>query len=515
MATSDSFENENQYHTREIDHSEIERLEVVGEGSFGVVYKGEWKSKLVAIKNITRDAEKKAFLVEVRQLARVDHENIVKLYGACTRGSNFFLVMEYAEGGSLYNVLHKSNLSYTMAHAMSWVHQCAKGVEYLHGMKPKPLIHRDLKPPNLLLINGGVNLKICDFGTAADKNTYMTNNKGSAAWMSPEVFTSSRYTEKCDVFSWGIILWEVLSRKKPFFNHASSAFTIMWAVHKGKRPPLIRNCPPCIEKLMTESWDQDPDKRPSMKEIVIKTEAICSLLPGADQPIQTDEYSYEDDFPEDTELDEEIEEHFPNSKMSTNTNGDNGVKTLPQPNADMMTPLTLEVDPDCWDLDNEDCSYDIRTRPGLDECVPRKRSQNTVTAGTLSTSEAAHTASDLNDISVLLGSLDSPIRPATPDLSDQRSIEKYEEHKKLAEEYWKIQTELVLLSQRQQELLQAEAEEERRQRELRTLQEEKESLRLIRDILQQQRESGGGHSSARNSGDGWVIVPRHEPQEEQ
>lgn len=62
-----------------------------------------------------------------------------------------------------------------------------QGVEYLHAMKPKPLIHRDLKPPNLLLILGGTQLKICDFGTAADKQTYMTNNKGSAAWMAPEV----------------------------------------------------------------------------------------------------------------------------------------------------------------------------------------------------------------------------------------------------------------------------------------------------------------------------------------
>lgn len=71
---------------------------------------------------------------------------------------------------------------------MSWCWQCAKGVAYLHGMQPKPLIHRDLKPPNLLLVDGGTKLKICDFGTACDKQTYMTNSKGSAAWMAPEVF---------------------------------------------------------------------------------------------------------------------------------------------------------------------------------------------------------------------------------------------------------------------------------------------------------------------------------------
>lgn len=149
------------------------------------------------------------------------------------------------------------------------------------------------------------------------------------------------------------------------------------------------------------------------------------------------------------------------------------------------------------------------------ECKTSNGSQNTVTAGTLSTSETSHTSSDLNDISVLLDSLDSPLRPATPDLNDPRSVEKYEEHKKLAQEYWKMQTELVLLTQRKNELLQAEAEEERRQRELTKLQEEKESLRLIRDLLQQQRESGVGQSSARNSGDGWVIVPRQDRQGQQ
>lgn len=79
----------------------------------------------------------------------------------------------------------------------------------------------------------------------------MTNNKGSAAWMAPEVFEGSRYTEKCDVFSWGVILWEVLSRKKPFDDIGGSAYRIMWAVHKGQRPPLMDGCPKPIEDLMT------------------------------------------------------------------------------------------------------------------------------------------------------------------------------------------------------------------------------------------------------------------------
>lgn len=68
---------------------------------------------------------------------------------------------------------------------MSWARQCAEGVAYLHGMQPAPLIHRDLKPLNLLLVDQGRVLKICDFGTVVDKQTLMTNNKGSAAWMAP------------------------------------------------------------------------------------------------------------------------------------------------------------------------------------------------------------------------------------------------------------------------------------------------------------------------------------------
>uniref|UniRef100_A0A8C4GZI6 Mitogen-activated protein kinase kinase kinase 7 n=1 Tax=Dicentrarchus labrax TaxID=13489 RepID=A0A8C4GZI6_DICLA len=238
----------------------------VGRGTFGVVFKAVWKGKDVAIKTIESENERNAFLVELRQLSRVNHPNIVKLYGSCD--NPVCLVMEYAECGSLYNLLHSADPQphYTASHAMSWCLQCAQGVAYLHSMKPKALIHRDLKPPNLLLVARGTVLKICDFGTACDIQTYMTNNKGSAAWMAPEVFEGSNYSEKCDVFSWGIILWEVITRKKPFDEIGGSAFCIMWAVHRGTRPPLIKDLPEPIETLMTRCWDKEPSQRPSMEE---------------------------------------------------------------------------------------------------------------------------------------------------------------------------------------------------------------------------------------------------------
>ncbi|XP_063626070.1 mitogen-activated protein kinase kinase kinase 7-like [Cydia splendana] len=278
----------------EINYSEIEELQVVGKGAFGVVWKGLWRNTFVAVKHINSEAEKREFAIEVRQLSRVSHPNIVRLYGACTQGTNVCLVMEYAEGGSLYNVLHnRPKPKYTAAHAMSWARQCAEGVAYLHSMKPKPLIHRDLKPPNLLLVGGGQCLKICDFGTAADKATYMTNNKGSAAWMAPEVFEGSNYTEKCDVFSWGIILWEVLSRRKPF-EEGGSAFQIMWAVHLGQRPNLIQGCPEPIEQLMTQCWHKKPVERPSMAKVVEIMAALCEFFPGADTPINYDDCEDDD-----------------------------------------------------------------------------------------------------------------------------------------------------------------------------------------------------------------------------
>ncbi|XP_051581151.1 mitogen-activated protein kinase kinase kinase 7-like isoform X1 [Myxocyprinus asiaticus] len=294
MPSADMLETPPMYPFEEIEYADIEVEEVVGRGAFGVVCKAKWKGRDVAIKTIESESERNAFIVELRQLSRVNHPNIVKLYGSCS--NPVCLVMEYAEGGSLYNVLHGAEPlpHYTASHAMSWCLQCSQGVSYLHGMKPKALIHRDLKPPNLLLVAGGTVLKICDFGTACDIQTHMTNTKGSAAWMAPEVFEGSNYSEKCDVFSWGIILWEVITRRKPFDEIGGPAFRIMWAVHRGTRPPLIKNLPKPIESLMTRCWSKDPSQRPSMEEIVKIMTHLMKYFPGSEEPLQYP-YQYSDE----------------------------------------------------------------------------------------------------------------------------------------------------------------------------------------------------------------------------
>ncbi|XP_072178555.1 mitogen-activated protein kinase kinase kinase 7-like [Diadema setosum] len=354
--------------TEEVDFNQIDFEKVVGKGAFGVVSKAKWRGMNVAVKMIESEEEIKAFRVEVRQLSRVDHPNIVKLYGASTT-QPVCLVMEYAEGGSLYNVLHSTTPQpiYKAAHAMSWALQCARGVDYLHCMKPKKLIHRDLKPANLLLMAGGTVLKICDFGTACDFQTYMTNNKGSAAWMAPEVFEGSLYSEKCDVFSWGVILWEVISRRKPFDDIGGPAFRIMWAVHNGRRPPLIRNIPKPLEKLMTRCWSKEAQQRPSMHEVVRIMTNLMQFFKGADQPLIYPQVTEEESGGGSNALVDKLADQTADMSLASNRSMDSRGSTIsdtvihsstsvsngPQEVQNVETPLAFEEIPSNLELGKE------------------------------------------------------------------------------------------------------------------------------------------------------------------
>ena len=302
----------------------MNEFQVLGKGSFGVVLRAKWRQMDVAIKVFQTEQEHAAFLVELRQLSRVEHENIIKLYGASTQPPSIFLVMEYAENGSLYKVLHqmKAHVPYNSGHAISWVLQCAKGVNYLHCMKPKAIIHRDLKSPNLLLVNHGLTLKICDFGTACDKQSVMTNNKGSAAWMAPEVFEGNTYTEKCDIFSWGIILWEVLTRRLPFDEIRGNDLRVLWAIHSGRRPPPILDCPEILENLMNRCWNKDTSVRPTMAEIMETVGKIQPFFPQADTPLvfPDEELNSEDQQTENSSCYQSAKENVTKSEVSVTSN---------------------------------------------------------------------------------------------------------------------------------------------------------------------------------------------------
>ncbi|KAJ8291213.1 hypothetical protein GJAV_G00022680 [Gymnothorax javanicus] len=519
------------YPFEEIEYGDIEVEEVVGRGAFGVVCKAKWRGKDVAIKTIESESERKAFIVELRQLSRVNHPNIVKLYGSCS--NPVCLVMEYAEGGSLYNVLHGAEPLpyYTASHAMSWCLQCSQGVSYLHGMKPKALIHRDLKPPNLLLVAGGTVLKICDFGTACDIQTHMTNNKGSAAWMAPEVFEGSNYSEKCDVFSWGIILWEVITRKKPFDEIGGPAFRIMWAVHNGTRPPLIKDLPKPIESLMTRCWSKDPSQRPAMEEIVKIMSHLMKYFPGFDEPLQ---YPYH--YSEDGQC---------NSATSTgsfldytcNSNKSDGIpdqgrndtiKTIEgkfaphfKPKGEMVRaglPLsrgssveslsarTLVLTPregkrmsaDLSELEyrgtllpSGSCERrrSVQDIPGLGAESSQgsrgsSRSSSPSARGISGDKPARSYSFSPDDSSDAGGSdscipmayltLDHQLQPLAPCPNSKESMAVFEQHCKMAQEYLKVQTEIALLFQRKKELIaELDRDEKDQQNTSRLVQEHK------------------------------------------
>ncbi|XP_040016589.1 mitogen-activated protein kinase kinase kinase 7 isoform X3 [Gasterosteus aculeatus] len=535
LPSADILETPPGYPFEEINYEDIEVEEVVGRGAFGVVCKAKWKGNDVAIKTIESESERKAFIVELRQLSRVNHPNIVKLYGSCN--NPVCLVMEYAEGGSLYNVLHGAEPLpyYTASHAMSWCFQCSQGVAYLHGMKPKALIHRDLKPPNLLLVAGGTVLKICDFGTACDIQTHMTNNKGSAAWMAPEVFEGSNYSEKCDVFSWGIILWEVITRRKPFDEIGGPAFRIMWAVHNGTRPPLIHNLPKPIESLMTRCWSKDPSQRPSMEEIVKIMTHLMKYFPGYDEPLQYP-YQYSDDGQSNSATStgsyvdytgtSTSSKSDANMEHSDSQGSNDTIKITPQfapyfkPKADPLRTLplsrggsveSLPARTQCPTLsDNKRMSADLSElepkmpfTPAASSDPQRRRSvQDLPGIGTessqgsrnssrpsspslrmmpdktyFSPDDPTDTNGSDNSIPMAYLTLDHQLQPLAPCPNSKESMAVFEQHCKMAQEYLKVQTEIALLIQRQKELIaELDQDEKDQQNTSRLVQEHKKLL---------------------------------------
>ncbi|KAH8313313.1 hypothetical protein KR067_003982, partial [Drosophila pandora] len=262
----------------------------LGSGAAGEVRRACWRGQEIAVKLF--DYFNKFAEREITHLARLKHKNIVKVYGTSKTGNDTYLLMEYVAGGSLHDFLHgKDQRKFSVEEAINLARQCAMGMAYMHSMEPKTLVHRDIKPRNMLLTNMFKDLKICDFGTATDLATYLSNMRGTPAYMAPEVYRAKQYTEKCDVYSFGIMLWEIMARKLPFSHlpNPSNGFAVLGAAERGEllgelllssvsntisdtgiRPPIDDVRPDCwkgIKHLIQRCWDKDPALRPSMKKV--------------------------------------------------------------------------------------------------------------------------------------------------------------------------------------------------------------------------------------------------------
>ncbi|XP_060649455.1 mitogen-activated protein kinase kinase kinase 7-like isoform X2 [Drosophila nasuta] len=244
----------------EISYDEITDMKLIDFGSYGDVYKAIWKPKSleIAVKKIriVSEKEKEDSPREIQNLKKLEHTNIVKLYGVSKDPENkICIVLEYAECGSLYKYLHITQNHIPNDLKIDWMLQCAEAMEYLHS---KEKFHRDLKTKNLLLFDQYRTLKICDFGTVKEITTTNTNNTGTPGYMAPEVGERKRYTQMCDVYSFGIVFWEVLARKKPFYE--------------GERPEMsdieehedTNNLKPIIKMC----WQQEPEDRLTMKRVI-------------------------------------------------------------------------------------------------------------------------------------------------------------------------------------------------------------------------------------------------------
>eukprot|EP00163_Fabomonas_tropica_P027384 TRINITY_DN5256_c0_g1_i2.p1 TRINITY_DN5256_c0_g1~~TRINITY_DN5256_c0_g1_i2.p1 ORF type:complete len:627 (-),score=122.51 TRINITY_DN5256_c0_g1_i2:1775-3655(-) len=258
--------------------SEVKNSKKIGEGGFGIVYKAEFRSHIVAAKYLKGDYSKEVleeFKAEVNLMQSMDHKNLVFMLGAAVEPPNLCIVTEYCSHGSLFDVLHKERRVLHESLIWSIAHGVASGCHVLHTMNP-PIIHRDLKSLNVLLDQNWV-AKVCDFGLS--KKTYQdqthTAGIGTPQWTAPEVMTSPNYDTKADVFSFGILLWEMTHREIPFKGYEQ--IQVAMNVVRGARPHISRRkCPEEFARLMERCWATDPRQRPPFSEVLKELDAIKS-----------------------------------------------------------------------------------------------------------------------------------------------------------------------------------------------------------------------------------------------
>ncbi|XP_061579492.1 mitogen-activated protein kinase kinase kinase 20 isoform X2 [Cololabis saira] len=248
-----------------------------GGGSFGSVYRARWISqdKEVAVKKLLK-IENEAEILSV-----LSHRNIIQFYGAVFEAPNYGIVTEYASGGSLYDYLSSDKSEeMDMGQIMTWAAEIAKGMHYLHSEAPVKVIHRDLKSRNVVLTADKI-LKICDFG-ASKFLTHTTHMSlvGTFPWMAPEVIQSLPVSETCDTFSYGVVLWEMLTREIPF--KGLEGLQVAWlVVEKNERLTIPSCCPASFAELMGKCWATESKERPMFKQILSTLESMSkdSQLP--------------------------------------------------------------------------------------------------------------------------------------------------------------------------------------------------------------------------------------------
>ncbi|XP_047320085.1 serine/threonine-protein kinase STY8-like [Impatiens glandulifera] len=240
----------------------------VASGSFGDLYKGTYCSQEVSIKVIKPELLSPSMLAEFAHevfiMRKIRHKNVVQFIGACTQPPNLCIVTEFMSKRSVYDYLHKQNGAFTLPALLRVAIDVSKGMNYLHQ---NHIVHRNLKTANILMNEN--NVKVSDFGVARVlvESGVMTAETGTYRWMAPEVILHKPYSHKADVFSFGIVLWELLTGELPYAD-LKPVKAANGVIKEGLRPKIPETAHPKLVGLIEKCWHQNADMRPDFSEII-------------------------------------------------------------------------------------------------------------------------------------------------------------------------------------------------------------------------------------------------------
>lgn len=251
----------------------------LGKGSSGEAYLARWRGAEVVVKKVTllsasTSLARKAFIRECEIMARLRHPNLLPFYGVSLDAAHIALVCQYAEGGTLKHWLHSGKVRRSLGTRLQVVLDIARGMTYLAARTPA-VMHRDLKPSNVFMTMDDRAL-VADFGLArfiAAAGEELTGETGTYIYMAPEVIKSQRYDTRADVYSFGVLMYEIVTGIEPFQPHNSTGIQIATAVaDRAFRPKIPETTHAGIAAIIEMCWQQSQDDRPPFEQVLSSLE---------------------------------------------------------------------------------------------------------------------------------------------------------------------------------------------------------------------------------------------------